>query len=61
VADYRRLRGLTEKQNRFAVIGGGFIGSEIAAALAMNQKKVVMLFPAAPFATEFSHVTCHNS
>jgi NADPH-dependent 2,4-dienoyl-CoA reductase/sulfur reductase-like enzyme len=27
------------------VIGGGFIGSEIAAALAMNGNKVTMLFP----------------
>jgi NADPH-dependent 2,4-dienoyl-CoA reductase/sulfur reductase-like enzyme len=45
VADYRRLRALTEKGQRFAVIGGGFIGSEIAAALTLNQKKVVMLFP----------------
>src|SRR5260221_2800252 len=45
LADYRRLRTLTEKQKRFAVIGAGFIGSEIAAALAMNQKEVVMIFP----------------
>lgn len=45
VADYHRLRGLTEKGRRFAVIGGGFIGWEIAAALAMNGKEVVMLFP----------------
>jgi 3-phenylpropionate/trans-cinnamate dioxygenase ferredoxin reductase component len=45
LADYRRLRALTEKGQRFAVIGGGFIGSEIAAALTLNQKKVVMLFP----------------
>jgi NADPH-dependent 2,4-dienoyl-CoA reductase/sulfur reductase-like enzyme len=29
------------------VIGGGFIGSEIAAALAMNGKEVVMIFPEA--------------
>ena len=43
--DYRRLRALTEKGDRFAVIGGGFIGSEIAAALAMNGKQVVMVFP----------------
>ncbi len=27
------------------MIGGGFIGSEIAAALTMNGKKVTMLFP----------------
>lgn len=45
VADYRRLRALTEKNKRFAVIGAGFIGSEIAAALAMNGKEVVMVFP----------------
>lgn len=42
---YRRLRALTENHDRFTVIGGGFIGSELAAALAMNGKKVTMLFP----------------
>ncbi len=36
---------LTETGRKFAVIGGGFIGSEIAAALAMNGKEVVMIFP----------------
>lgn len=45
LADYRRLRALSEKCERFAVIGGGFIGSEIAAALAMNEKKVTLIFP----------------
>jgi NADPH-dependent 2,4-dienoyl-CoA reductase/sulfur reductase-like enzyme len=45
LTDYRRLRGLAENQHRFAVLGGGFIGSEIAAALAMNNEEVVMLFP----------------
>jgi NADPH-dependent 2,4-dienoyl-CoA reductase/sulfur reductase-like enzyme len=46
LADYKRLLALTEQgKNDFAVIGGGFIGSEIAAALAMNGKKVTMLFP----------------
>jgi len=45
LADYRRLRGITEDHKRFAVIGNGFIGSEIAAALAMNGKEVVMIFP----------------
>lgn len=43
--DYLQLRALTTEKQRFAVIGGGFIGSEIAAALAMNGKKVVMAFP----------------
>jgi len=44
---YRRLRSLTDQHQRFAVIGGGFIGSEIAAALAMNDKQVTILFPEA--------------
>jgi 3-phenylpropionate/trans-cinnamate dioxygenase ferredoxin reductase component len=43
--DYRKLRALAQQGRRFAVIGGGFIGSEIAAALAMNGNEVVMLFP----------------
>jgi 3-phenylpropionate/trans-cinnamate dioxygenase ferredoxin reductase component len=43
--DYQRLKALTLQDQRFAVIGGGFIGSEIAAALAMNGKSVVMAFP----------------
>jgi NADPH-dependent 2,4-dienoyl-CoA reductase/sulfur reductase-like enzyme len=43
--DYERLRALTDSGRRFAIIGGGFIGSEIAAALAMNGKNVVLIFP----------------
>lgn len=45
LADYRRLRGFTETGQHFAVIGGGFIGSEIAAALAMQGKDVTVIFP----------------
>ena len=43
--DYQRLRAWTERGEYFLVIGGGFIGSEIAAALTMIGKKVVMVFP----------------
>ncbi|MDN5934572.1 MAG: FAD-dependent oxidoreductase [Nitrosospira sp.] len=45
VDDYQKLRGLSEQGSDFVVIGGGFIGSEIAAALAMNDKRVTMIFP----------------
>jgi NAD(P)H-nitrite reductase large subunit len=43
--DYHRLRALSERGEQFLVIGGGFIGSELAAALTMVGKKVVMVFP----------------
>jgi NADPH-dependent 2,4-dienoyl-CoA reductase/sulfur reductase-like enzyme len=43
--DYRRLRALVDQDARFVVIGGGFIGSEIAAALALNGCRVAMVFP----------------
>jgi NADPH-dependent 2,4-dienoyl-CoA reductase/sulfur reductase-like enzyme len=43
--DYRRLRALAEQHKRFAVIGGGFIGSEVAAALAMQGCEVAMILP----------------
>jgi 3-phenylpropionate/trans-cinnamate dioxygenase ferredoxin reductase subunit len=43
--DYRRLVAMSDSGQDFAVIGGGFIGAEIAAALAMNGKKVTMVFP----------------
>ncbi|HEX5353485.1 MAG TPA: FAD-dependent oxidoreductase [Rhodanobacteraceae bacterium] len=43
--DYRRLRNAVKPGAHIAVIGGGFIGSEIAAAMAMNGCKVTMLFP----------------
>src|ERR1041385_4297216 len=39
-ADYRRVRELTTKHRRFVVLGGGFIGSELAASLAMNGMQV---------------------
>jgi len=42
---YQRLRALSERREQFLVIGGGFIGSELAAALTMNGRKVTMVFP----------------
>jgi 3-phenylpropionate/trans-cinnamate dioxygenase ferredoxin reductase subunit len=45
LGDYQRLRKLSGENEKFGVIGGGFVGSEIAAALAMNGKKVTMTFP----------------
>lgn len=45
--DYQRLRHAVKPGARIAVVGGGFIGSEIAAAMAMNGCKVTMLFPEA--------------
>ena len=47
VKDYQRLHEEAARGQRFAVIGGGFIGSEIAAALAINGKEVVMILPEA--------------
>ncbi|MDR7433503.1 MAG: FAD-dependent oxidoreductase [Armatimonadota bacterium] len=41
--DYQRVRTMAAAGERFAVIGGGFIGSEMAAALTMNGKRVVMI------------------
>jgi 3-phenylpropionate/trans-cinnamate dioxygenase ferredoxin reductase subunit len=43
--DFRRLRTLAGRGSQFVVIGGGFIGSEIAAALAVNGCRVTMVFP----------------
>lgn len=43
--DYQNLRALADMKEHFVVIGGSFIGSEIAAALTMVGKKVTMVFP----------------
>jgi NADPH-dependent 2,4-dienoyl-CoA reductase/sulfur reductase-like enzyme len=43
--DYKHLRDMTEHGDHFVVIGGSFIGSEIAAALTIVGKKVTMIFP----------------
>jgi NADPH-dependent 2,4-dienoyl-CoA reductase/sulfur reductase-like enzyme len=41
--DYRRLRGLADRGADFVVVGGGFIGSEIAAALRMQGRDVTLV------------------
>ncbi len=43
--DYRRLRLLASEKKHFAVIGGGFIGSEIANSLRKNDQRVSLIFP----------------
>ena len=42
LADYQKLHSMASEKDAFAVIGSGFIGSEIAASLAMNGKKVTL-------------------
>ncbi len=43
--DYLRMKEEATAGKSAVIIGGGFIGSEIAAGLAINNVKVVMLFP----------------
>ncbi len=43
--DYQLLRKQAVEGCQAAVIGGGFIGSEMAAAFAMNHVKVSLIFP----------------
>ncbi len=42
---YRKLREIAGDGVRAAVVGGGFIGSEVAAALALNGCAVTLVFP----------------
>lgn len=45
LADYRQTRLLVDHSARFVVLGGGFIGAEIAAALRMQERDVTMIVP----------------
>jgi len=45
VEDYLALKEVAERQNEFVIVGGGFIGAELAAALNLHGKKVTMTFP----------------
>lgn len=49
--DYRALRARMRDGASAVVIGGGFIGSEIAASLATNNVRVTMVFPEAGIAS----------
>lgn len=42
-ADYRALRDLTKTASHIAVVGGGYIGTEIASALALNGVEVTLI------------------
>jgi NADPH-dependent 2,4-dienoyl-CoA reductase/sulfur reductase-like enzyme len=42
---YHTLRSWTGEGKKFLIVGGGFIGSEIAAALSSCGEQVTMLFP----------------
>ncbi|MDF2920319.1 MAG: FAD-dependent oxidoreductase [Microbacterium sp.] len=43
--DYRRLRELAAEGERIVVVGGGYIGAELAAALVQNDVDVDLVFP----------------
>lgn len=45
--DYLHTRGVAAEGKSAVVIGGGFIGSELAAALNINKLHVTMIFPGA--------------
>jgi 3-phenylpropionate/trans-cinnamate dioxygenase ferredoxin reductase component len=48
VGDFRKLHSLAESEGKeFVVIGGGFIGSEVAAGLSRTGSKVTLVFPEA--------------
>ncbi len=44
-SDYLKLQELQKKQQHFAVVGAGFIGCEIASALASKGRQITMVFP----------------
>ncbi|WP_251977087.1 NAD(P)/FAD-dependent oxidoreductase [Salinicola avicenniae] len=46
-ADYRRLRELASEPRHVAVIGGSYIGTELAAALIQNGCRVTLVYPEA--------------
>ncbi len=49
LSDYRKLKLYAAPGKKALVIGGGFIGTEMAAALASNKVDVTMIFPESYF------------
>lgn len=47
VRDYERLRDLAGGGRHVVVVGGGYIGTELAAALVQNDTRVTLVHPAA--------------
>ncbi|MFA5044076.1 MAG: FAD-dependent oxidoreductase [Kiritimatiellia bacterium] len=43
--DYQRMRGAAAPGKSALIVGGGFIGSEMAAALCVNKLDVTMIYP----------------
>jgi 3-phenylpropionate/trans-cinnamate dioxygenase ferredoxin reductase subunit len=44
-ADYRRLRALSGGGRHVVVVGGGYVGTELAAALVQNDTRVTLVTP----------------
>lgn len=44
-SDYRKLRQFSGEDQHVLILGGGYIGSELAAALIQNQTKVTLIYP----------------
>src|SRR5699024_4850529 len=43
--DYRKLRARSGDNQEVLIVGGGYIGSELAASLSQNNTNVTMVFP----------------
>lgn len=44
-SDYRKLRKFSGQNQHVVIVGGGFVGTELAASLAQNQTQVTLVFP----------------
>lgn len=44
-SDYRKLRKFSGANKRVVIIGGGYVGTELASSLTQNKTNVTMIFP----------------